>query len=373
MPEPLIINDVEIKSAELVEGQSQIETLLMDKDLGFRKGSPTNRVSSQTVLKEADEGIQMLKAVEFTKAELPSAEELKKLVAKRGMEWDEDIPNRVENYYASDERVDRHGDIVRQKWDFKNFVKNPLLLWSHNWSDPPIGSQLDWKVVNRSDADYKGPALQLLSLFASQETYALAADIMRLVKTGILKTGSVGFYPIEILDVKDSKEREKLGLGRWGVIVNKSELVEFSPTSVPANPGAHRLLSMAKSAGGLKPEDHMLLRTARQIELVTLGLEDMAKREDERWCDIWKNLFPDAEVGPIKESGSKQDGQSFEDLTNSVAELQSQIEVLTRGQSDLQEVTDGILANLSGFKGQEAPEDDPFVFALASIVPDEEE
>lgn len=361
---PLVINGVEIKSAEPVVGASEIETLLMDNDAKFRNSGPKEKVSSQTMMKEADDGIQMLKTSPIVKAVTPDRDALMALAAKRGIEWDDDIPNRVETYFASDERVDRHGDIVKQSWDFGNFSKNPLLLWSHNWEQPPIGTQLDWSVETRMDKEYEGPALRLLSLFASDDTSVFAGDIMRLVKSGILKTGSVGFYPLELLDVKDDKEREELGLGRWGVVVGKSELVEFSPTSVPANTGAHRVLSMAKSQGILQEADHLLLRRARQAELVMLGLQDMVKREDERWREMWKTLYPEADVKPL------EDQQEEASLREQLAELQSQVNVLSKGLEDVQETQDGILAGLLTSKGNDNDlgQEDPFAAALVKSL-----
>ena len=35
----------------------------------------------------------------------------------------------------STEDKDRHGDIVRQRWDLKNFKANPVILNSHNYGD----------------------------------------------------------------------------------------------------------------------------------------------------------------------------------------------------------------------------------------------
>src|SRR6185503_19793407 len=47
---------------------------------------------------------------------------------------------RTMRFVASDESVDRSGDIIRASgWQLDNFRKNPVFLWAHKSSEPPIG------------------------------------------------------------------------------------------------------------------------------------------------------------------------------------------------------------------------------------------
>ena len=44
---------------------------------------------------------------------------------------------------ASTEDEDRDKDIIRQDgWDLKNFKKNPVVPWSHNYWDVPVAKSL---------------------------------------------------------------------------------------------------------------------------------------------------------------------------------------------------------------------------------------
>ena len=47
---------------------------------------------------------------------------------------------KLHRFLATDESVDRMGDIIRfDGWDISNFEKNAVILWVHSHLDPPIG------------------------------------------------------------------------------------------------------------------------------------------------------------------------------------------------------------------------------------------
>ena len=111
---------------------------------------------------------------------------------------------------ASDETVDRMGDsLAIDKWDFKNFKKNPVLQLSHDYSQVPIGLVKNLKIV--------GKKLTFEPVF--HEFTQAAREVKKLYEEGIMKAFSVGFiWP-----------REDKG---------KFELLEISAVSIPANPNA---------------------------------------------------------------------------------------------------------------------------------------
>jgi len=115
---------------------------------------------------------------------------------------------------ASSDAVDRDGDILDPKgWDLKNFQTNPVLLWSHNASELPIGKVLD--------VHTEGSELVAEVKFATHE---FAKTVETLVRDGFINTTSVGFMPQEI------SEKEAL--------TSKQELLELSFVNVPSNPSA---------------------------------------------------------------------------------------------------------------------------------------
>lgn len=142
-------------------------------------------------------------------------------------------PNRLRWVY-SDETVDRAGDIVRQNWELENYKQNPVILWGHAFgadsiADEPIGRSVELTVASKK--------LVGTIEFAVGESER-AARIYRLASAGFIKAGSVGFRPLEVRYVEDQAEREKLGLGRWGAVYEKNELLEFSLCAIPCNPNA---------------------------------------------------------------------------------------------------------------------------------------
>lgn len=134
-----------------------------------------------------------------------------KSIVKNDKDEDEEVYTMV----ASDDKEDRHGDIVLQEWDLKYFKKNPVLIDSHNYSSIThiIGTLENVRV---EDNKLKGE----LKFSKANPKGQLAKEM---VDEGTLRAGSVGFMPQEF-----SSEGKIL----------KSELLEYSMVSVPANPRA---------------------------------------------------------------------------------------------------------------------------------------
>jgi len=124
---------------------------------------------------------------------------------------------------ASNSSIDRQGESIDQKgWDLTNFLKNPIMLWAHNYDELPLGVWDNIRVTDRG--------LEMDANFASKEANPKAENVRLLVEEGIEKTVSVGFIPQE----------------RDGHIITKAELLEVSFVPVPANPEA---LALAMSKG----------------------------------------------------------------------------------------------------------------------------
>jgi HK97 family phage prohead protease len=140
-----------------------------------------------------------------------------------------DNGSRVVTFCFSDGSVDRVGDrIDPHGWDLTSFRSNPVCLWAHDSSSPPIGRVRRTYVANSR--------LMGEIQFASAETYPFADQIYRLVVDGFVNAVSVGFLP---LDWKWADDDD-----RHGINFERQELLEISVVPVPAN--AHALIE-AKS------------------------------------------------------------------------------------------------------------------------------
>ncbi len=259
------------KSAEPIEFGVLMDFLRRAEAAGVRKGLKANE-DDGSVRVVRDMGTPTMQAV-------PPVEQLQQLAQLRGIPWDPAYAERVVPYWASDERVDSHGDIVRQRWRFETFAKNPVLAFSHNWDEAGVGNAIDWQVRPRTDADYQGPALWLLQLFMTAEQWIWADSVFRQVKAGFLRAGSVGFKPGVMIDVKDDAERQALGLGRWGLILDDNELLEFSVCLMGANKGALAILAQEKARGGLSARD--LVASREILRRSSIADDEWARQDDE--------------------------------------------------------------------------------------------
>ena len=126
---------------------------------------------------------------------------------------------------ASTEDEDRDKDIVRQNgWDLKNFKKNPMIPWSHNYWGIPIAKSL------RTWVDKKVNKLLFKPKFDPDDDESM--KIFNKYKNGFLTSFSVGFRGIEM----NWRDEENHWSG--GMEFVKQELLEISAVTIPANPNA---------------------------------------------------------------------------------------------------------------------------------------
>lgn len=135
-----------------------------------------------------------------------------------------DMENFIINGIFSTEDEDRHGEIVYQNWDLKNFKKNPVILNSHNYGDITEILGKATEIASNKDTKKLEGAIQFA---VSQNPKAKIA--FDLYAGGFASAFSVGFMPKEFNDKGD---------------ILKAELLEISLVSVPAN-----AMALAKAKG----------------------------------------------------------------------------------------------------------------------------
>lgn len=143
-------------------------------------------------------------------------------------------------FVASDETVDRYGDVVRASgWELINYKRNPIVLFQHQSSNPVGIAMKVWIESKRLMSRIK---------LASEGTSPFIDTLRKLLDQRIVRAVSVGFAPtVEPRYIRDETNDRVTGMEFVG-----QELLEISLVSVPANPSA---LSLAKS---LKiPETHI--------------------------------------------------------------------------------------------------------------------
>ena len=131
------------------------------------------------------------------------------------------------SFVASTENSDRYGDVINQKgWSLEAYNRNPVVLLNHNSNSLPIG---------KGRVSVKDGQLMIDVEFDQEDE--LARKVESKVKNGYINAVSVGFNPIE------SKRRSELpkehkAFGKRGMYFEKSELLEVSIVTIPANSDA---------------------------------------------------------------------------------------------------------------------------------------
>ena len=162
-------------------------------------------------------------------------DECKKLCDKIGLKYNTGYENRVIERVTTTESPDRYGDIVRAKGvDNTNYRKNPVVLFAHDHGDFPVGRSLkEW--IDKSIAGWRSWDLYLDD---SVDTSGKSDLTFRMVDSGAMPGGSLGFIPRNPRTDHSEKERMDLGLGKYGVEYLEVEKLEHSACSIPANPEA---------------------------------------------------------------------------------------------------------------------------------------
>jgi HK97 family phage prohead protease len=135
-----------------------------------------------------------------------------------------DDGSRIVTFCFSDGSVDRMNDRIDPRgWELSAFRQNPVCLWAHDSSSPPIG-----RVVRTYLA---GDRLMGSVEFASAEVYPFADRVYKLVVNRFINSVSVGFLPLE-WEFSDDDDRN------FGIDFLRQELLEISVVPVPANANA---------------------------------------------------------------------------------------------------------------------------------------
>lgn len=161
-------------------------------------------------------------------------------------------PSRRVRFTISTGSPDRHGDTVSPTgWDLKWYKQNPVVLFAHDNSTPPIGKanniKVEGKQALKATCDFLSPSM--FEGAGSEHDHVKFSDMLfQMVKGGFLKATSVGFLPTEWDLTEDENRRSRMGIDFM-----KQQLLEFSMVPVPANPEA--LVDAQKSGIDVSPLD----------------------------------------------------------------------------------------------------------------------
>jgi HK97 family phage prohead protease len=162
-----------------------------------------------------------------------------------------DESERILRFITSTEAEDRDGDIIEiDGWQLQNYMKNPVILYGHNYEGLPVG-----RSVNVQKDSFNKKLIQDVK-FPTKEEYEFADTVYRLAKAGYLNATSVGFIGIQSEPRLDDK-------GNYlGKKYKKQELLETSIVPVPSNPTA---LMEARSKGIINDNEFKMFEEAKDV------------------------------------------------------------------------------------------------------------
>lgn len=206
-----------------------------------------------------------------------------------------DPKDRILRFIASDEMPDRDEDIIEVSgWDIKDYVKNPVFLWMHDYTLPPLGRSVNTFVDRQNkklimDIQFINPEKMVehssLSVEDAHDFIKFADMIYHMYLSGALNAVSVGFMPMEYEKREDLQSTSMYG----GFRIKKASLLELSSVTVPANPGA------------------LVQRSVKSMD------KDVTEKEMINIVDKFVNIVdksPNSEKGALKENGTVQNDPS---------------------------------------------------------------
>ena len=175
--------------------------------------------------------------------------------------------DRTLEFVGSKEITDRDKEIVKVKGlDLKNYKTNPVVLWSHQYSQPPVAKAT--KVWKSKDE------LKFKIKFAEPEEYSFADTVYKLYKGGYMNAVSIGFIP-EYDSIEFPSEGKNINR-----IYHKAELIELSLVPVGANPAA-----LLTSKGVRKAIEDEVIDNV-ELEEIQYYLEELLELPiEEKQCD----------------------------------------------------------------------------------------
>lgn len=169
---------------------------------------------------------------------------------KKYYEEHEEQQSDIYTFVVSTPEVDRYGTIIIPSGiEYTAYLNNPIVLAQHNADEWPIGKCLGF-MMNGENLE---ATLQLHRITDE------ACEVADLVAAGYVKAVSVGIIPTE--------SEEQTIDGKKVTVYTKSELVEFSVVSIPANRDALIKKSIKELFKSLKKVTRML--TPEQTQAIT--------------------------------------------------------------------------------------------------------
>jgi HK97 family phage prohead protease len=202
---------------------------------------------------------------------------------------------------STGERDRVNEEIPPSEWKLDNYNKNPVIMWAHNYGQPPVAKAL-WTKADKTGLKQK---IQ----FAKT---AFAQDIFELYKGGFLNAFSVGFRA-----ERDEKDQN---------IFRDAELLEVSCVPVPCNASALAERSLAYKA--FEPK----IKTPEAVDIMKKVFEVKAEEVIEPELEVELEIEE-----PVKATATELE----KDIMKELEDCKAENEVLKRSFDELLALKEG--------------------------------
>jgi len=193
-----------------------------------------------------------------------------------------DVGENITVFVASKQIVDRDGDVIYiDGMDTTTYLsKNPLFLWSHQADLLPLG-----RVIGL-EKTFDSEGVPILKATVEWWKSNIAQEIKEMYQQGFLSSVSIRFLAIEYEERKDNENERRTG---WDI--TKSELLEISAVTVPANSEAV-IMKMANMSLKIKELEERQSENGDIYQKIISLFDDIKKAERrEKFSKIYNKIL----------------------------------------------------------------------------------
>lgn len=184
----------------------------------------------------------------------------RRIITASSTRYAEDGGATTTTFLASTGGEARDGHVIDQRgWQLDEYRANPVVLWAHDGSQPPIGRAVRAEVV--------GDGLEIE--VAWDEGTDLGRTVARQYREGYLHAVSVGWQPLQATPRRALDPAHPAYSAQGGLLFERSVLLELSAVPVGADP-------MALARAGLLPPPPEL-----DVDALRGALLDLLRHDDE--------------------------------------------------------------------------------------------
>ena len=167
-----------------------------------------------------------------------------------GMDFSEG--ERADISLITSDTVDRDREVMLPGGaDWKDFRKNPVVTFAHNYDQLPVGRAL-W--VKREGNGWMAKT-QYISRPEDYEGTWFADAVWHMVKEGVLRGKSIGFLPTAMSPPEEKEIAARPELAGVRMVIRKWAALEYAVAPVQSNPDAYVVaVGKAKTLGMVIPE-----------------------------------------------------------------------------------------------------------------------